>query len=310
MDDALVQDDGIDLIGEELDRCWEVTQDQDKASKVEKAIFETQRDVKMETTFMSHVARRKLNFQKLENAMRMPLSGVIKVYATLRDAKLAENSYDKVVMWTGGSYDYDDVMRALVRLDRPEMPPGTSGQSGKTVPIYFTDPEVDAPTIVPGSEFWTQSCMDRTHWNAAHSSFSTGNLVAKVNNDSKFEVPSADVSNLTESPMCSMRARGNDVRQHKEKFKNFPEDLRVTKATKQPKLADGNRMDLRNFADALASSQEKTTGTLPHGKKESDTQRQAQQLQQHKDPTTHQAATETSDQASSSTGGTCCMVCR
>ena len=54
------------------------------------------------------------------------------------------NSYDKVVMWTGGSYDYDDVMRALVRLDRPEMRPGTSGQSGKTVPTYVVDPELDA----------------------------------------------------------------------------------------------------------------------------------------------------------------------
>ena len=63
MDDALVQDDGIDVIVEELDRCWEVTQDQDKASKIEKALFETQGDVKMETTFMSYVARRKLNFQ-------------------------------------------------------------------------------------------------------------------------------------------------------------------------------------------------------------------------------------------------------
>ena len=39
MDDALVQDDGIDLIVEELDRCWEVTQDQDKASKIEKALL-------------------------------------------------------------------------------------------------------------------------------------------------------------------------------------------------------------------------------------------------------------------------------
>ena len=68
MDDALVQDDGTALIAEELDRCWEVTQDQDKASKIEKAPFETQRDVKTETTFMSHVARRKLNFQQLENA--------------------------------------------------------------------------------------------------------------------------------------------------------------------------------------------------------------------------------------------------
>ena len=31
MDDALVQDDGIDMIVEELDRCWEVTKDQDKS---------------------------------------------------------------------------------------------------------------------------------------------------------------------------------------------------------------------------------------------------------------------------------------
>ena len=43
MDDALVQDDGIDLIVEELDQCWEVTQDQNKASKIEKTFFETQR---------------------------------------------------------------------------------------------------------------------------------------------------------------------------------------------------------------------------------------------------------------------------
>ena len=63
MDDAFEQD-GIDLIVEELDRCWEITQDQDK-----KALNDTQRDVKMETTFMSFVARRKLNFQQLENAL-------------------------------------------------------------------------------------------------------------------------------------------------------------------------------------------------------------------------------------------------
>ena len=84
--------------------------------------------------------------------------------STLRDAKLAESSYDKVVMWTGGTYDYD-VMRALVRLDRPEMRLGTRGQSGKTVPTYFTEPEVDALTMVPGSESWTQPSMCRPHWN-------------------------------------------------------------------------------------------------------------------------------------------------
>ena len=37
MDDALIQDDGVDLIVEELDRCLEVTQDKDRASKIEMA---------------------------------------------------------------------------------------------------------------------------------------------------------------------------------------------------------------------------------------------------------------------------------
>ena len=54
--------------------------------------------------------------------------------------------------------------RASTGADRPEMRPGTSGQSGKTVPTYFTDPEVDAPTIVRGSEIWTQPSMDRPRW--------------------------------------------------------------------------------------------------------------------------------------------------
>ena len=164
MDDALVQEDGIDMIVEELDRCWEVTQDQDKAVEDRKGPLRDT-DIKMETTFMSYVARRELNFQQLGNSLGTPLPAVIKGHATLRDAKLAENSQDKVVMWTGGSYDSDDVVRALVRLDRLEMRPGTSGQSGQTVPTCFTDPELDAPTIAPGSEIWTQPSMERPHWN-------------------------------------------------------------------------------------------------------------------------------------------------
>ena len=66
MDDALIQDDGVDLSVAELNQCWDVTQDQDKASKIERTLFETKREVKTETTFMSYVAQRKLNFQQLE----------------------------------------------------------------------------------------------------------------------------------------------------------------------------------------------------------------------------------------------------
>ena len=32
-----------------------------------------------------------------------------------------EDTYRDLRMWTDGSYDFDDVMRALVRLDRPEI---------------------------------------------------------------------------------------------------------------------------------------------------------------------------------------------
>ena len=44
-------------------------------------------------------------------------------------SKIEKAFNDKVVMWTGGGYYYDDVVRAVVLLDGPEMRPGT-GQSG------------------------------------------------------------------------------------------------------------------------------------------------------------------------------------
>ena len=165
MDDALVQEDGIDSIVEELDRCWEVTQDQDKASKIEKALYETQRDVKMEKTFMSYVTRRKLNFQQLENALVTSLPAVIKGHATLRDAKLAESSYDKVVMWTGGSYDYDDVVRALVRLDPLRCDLEQVNKAARPYRHTSLSRKWMHRQSFPPSELWTQSSMDRPHWN-------------------------------------------------------------------------------------------------------------------------------------------------
>ena len=45
------------------------------------------------------------------------------------------------------------------------MRPGTSGQNGMTVPIYFTDPEADELTISPGPEFWIKPSFDRPHGN-------------------------------------------------------------------------------------------------------------------------------------------------
>ena len=114
---------------------------------------------------MSYVVWRKLNFQQLESALGTLLPAVVKGYATLRDAKRAESSYDKVVMWTGGSYDYDDVMRALVRLHRPEMRPGTVGKMARPY-RYITPTRKRTPRqSVRGSEVWIQPSVDRPHWN-------------------------------------------------------------------------------------------------------------------------------------------------
>ena len=43
---------------------------------------------------------RKLYFQQLENALGTPLPAVVKGYVTLRDARLAESSNDKVAVTT------------------------------------------------------------------------------------------------------------------------------------------------------------------------------------------------------------------
>ena len=122
MDDALVQDDGIDFTVEGLGPMLRSHARPGQSVEDRKGpLRETEGTSKWKRPFMSYVARRKLNFQQLENALATPPPAVIKGYATLREAELAESSYDKVVLWTRGSYDYDDVVRALVRLDRTEM---------------------------------------------------------------------------------------------------------------------------------------------------------------------------------------------
>ena len=103
IDEELVFHDGIDLIIGELDRCFEVTRNQDQASKIERALQLTQRDMKQDPNFLSCVTGRSLHFQQLKNAQGGALPSVIKGFATLRDTKLNEGRYEKVEMWTVGS---------------------------------------------------------------------------------------------------------------------------------------------------------------------------------------------------------------
>ena len=62
------------------------------------------------------------------------------------------------------------------------------------------------------------------------SSSSTGKLVAEVNDESESKVEPSVVSILPNSLVINVPVLGNLVRQHKETFENFPEDIRVSKA--------------------------------------------------------------------------------
>ena len=59
----------------------------------------------------------------------------------MRDAKLSEGNSDKVVMWTGG-HEYDDVIRALLLLDGPEIQLGTTFRTA--TPVYDAKPKAGA----------------------------------------------------------------------------------------------------------------------------------------------------------------------
>ena len=71
MDEVLVINGGIDLIIAD-------TQSQVQASKMERALHLAQRDLKQDPHFLSHVTRRKLHFQQLQNAVGGALPSVIR----------------------------------------------------------------------------------------------------------------------------------------------------------------------------------------------------------------------------------------
>ena len=72
-------------------------------------------------------------------------------------------------------------------------------------------------------------CKELAHQISDPSSSSTGKLVADVNDESESKVVPTAVSILTNSPFINVPVQGNVMRQHKERFENLPEDIRVSK---------------------------------------------------------------------------------
>ena len=131
--------DGIEFISAELDLPFEVTQNQGQAFQIKRAPYQAQRDTKQDPNLLASVTARRLHVQQKDKILRSALTTSSKGYAMMRTANLREGNSNKVVMWTGGSYEYDDVIRALLRLDRPEIQPGTTPY--KATPVYYTEPK-------------------------------------------------------------------------------------------------------------------------------------------------------------------------
>ena len=74
--------------------------------------------------------------------------------------------------------------------------------------------------LVPGTCSSSRSSCSTKH----------GDTCCESGNDQASQVPSEDVSRLTQRPPWSPRARGNLARQHEEKFENLPEDLQQQKS--------------------------------------------------------------------------------
>ena len=107
------------------------------------------------------------------------------------------------------------------------------GGGGKTSIHYNADPltvellfriiiSVNQLSLYGAVADW---CEELSQQISDHFSSSTGNLVAKVNDDSESKVSPIGVSILTKQLLINVPAQGNLVQQHKERFENLPEDI-------------------------------------------------------------------------------------
>ena len=69
MDDMLMTNDSIDWIFAALNPRCEITEDQDQASKIWRALCVAQREMKQDPNSLSYVTRRKVHIQQLEDAL-------------------------------------------------------------------------------------------------------------------------------------------------------------------------------------------------------------------------------------------------
>ncbi|CAK0899451.1 unnamed protein product, partial [Prorocentrum cordatum] len=114
VDEALTGESAVELILQALDNAFQYLKEEEAPAALEKALYTCVRDPKKER-FTTFVNRRRLEFIALER-LRVVLPDTLKGYTTLRFARLDERSYDKVISWTDGTYNFEKIAKALIRL--------------------------------------------------------------------------------------------------------------------------------------------------------------------------------------------------
>lgn len=121
--------------------------DEDVPDAMEKGLYWTVRDPKMErdTTYLN---RERLGWRVLE---RFNLTALARVKGcTLRlFARMDDRSSDKLITWTGGSYDFETIMRAIVMLDRPDSRIVVQRPGGSQAVLVFLREDGDFDVTAP-----------------------------------------------------------------------------------------------------------------------------------------------------------------
>ena len=85
---------------------------------IEKALFVSECQRHGNETMVQYISRKKVLFNELEKA-KCPLPSNAKGYLLLRDAKISERAWDMIDTWTRGTYEFNDILEALRKLERP-----------------------------------------------------------------------------------------------------------------------------------------------------------------------------------------------
>ena len=137
--DTLTRDDGGRIVYEHIYTAYKEYIELTMTKHLEAALYSDQCRRSRGEALLSYTSCRQFLFRYLENS-GISLPNDAKGYLLLRDSKISAQAWDTVTTWTKNSYDYQTIIGALRRLERPI--PGQGGHivtnSGASIEADFT----------------------------------------------------------------------------------------------------------------------------------------------------------------------------